>query len=74
MSLAFPDGTELHAEGFLHGEIVDEPKGDGGFGYDPYFYLPRFGCTAAQLPAEEKNKISHRAEAMRKLADILNSR
>lgn len=71
VSLAFPDGTELHAEGFLCGEIVDEPKGDGGFGYDPYFYLPRFGCTAAQLPAEEKNKISHRAEALKKLLNLL---
>ena len=71
VSLVFPDGKELHAEGYLHGEIVDEPKGDGGFGYDPYFYLPCYGCTAAELPAEEKNKISHRAEALKKLLNLL---
>ena len=71
VSLVFPDGKELHAEGYLHGEIVDEPKGNGGFGYDPYFYLPAYGCTAAELSAEEKNKISHRAEALRKLLNLL---
>ncbi len=71
VSLAFPDGSELHAEGFLYGEIVDEPCGSGGFGYDPYFYLPAYGCTAAELSAEEKNKISHRAEALKKLLKLL---
>ena len=67
ISLSFPDGKELHSEGYLHGEIIDNPKGDGGFGYDPYFYLPEFGKTAAELPAEEKNKISHRAKALEAL-------
>jgi XTP/dITP diphosphohydrolase len=71
VSLAFPDGREFHAEGFLYGEIVDEPKGDGGFGYDPYFYLPEYKCTAAELSAEEKNKISHRAEALKNLLKLL---
>ena len=71
VSLVFPDGKEFHAEGFLHGEIVDEPRGNGGFGYDPYFYLPAYGCTAAELPSEEKNKISHRAEALKKLLNLL---
>lgn len=67
ISLCFPDGREIHSEGYLYGEIVDEPKGTGGFGYDPYFFLPSYGCTAAEISAEEKNKISHRAEALRKL-------
>lgn len=71
VSLVLPDGTEYHAEGYLHGEIVDEPRGNGGFGYDPYFYLPAYGCTAAELSAEEKNKISHRAEALKKLLNLL---
>ena len=67
ISLAFPDGSEKHAEGYLHGKIVDTPRGEGGFGYDPYFYLEEYGCTAAELSAEEKNKISHRAEALQEL-------
>ena len=67
ISLAFPDGSEKHAEGYLHGKIVDTPRGNGGFGYDPYFYLEEYGCTAAELSAEEKNKISHRAEALQEL-------
>ena len=64
-------GKAVFAEGYLHGEIVDEPRGDGGFGYDPYFYLSEYGCTAAELSAEEKNKISHRAEALRNLLEKL---
>ena len=67
VSLAFPDGRELHAEGTLSGTIADTPSGTGGFGYDPYFFLPAYGCTAASLPAEEKNRISHRAEALKAL-------
>lgn len=67
ISLCFPDGREIHSEGYLFGEIIDTPKGTGGFGYDPYFYLPEFGLTAAELSAEEKNKISHRAKALQAL-------
>lgn len=67
MCLSFPDGKEICSEGYLYGEIIDTPKGDGGFGYDPYFYLPQYGCTAAELSAEKKNQISHRAEALQKL-------
>ena len=67
VALVFPDGREVCAEGKLYGEIVDIPKGEGGFGYDPYFYLPDYGCTAAELSAEEKNKISHRAVALQAL-------
>ncbi|MCF0253044.1 MAG: RdgB/HAM1 family non-canonical purine NTP pyrophosphatase [Duodenibacillus sp.] len=53
------------------GEIVAEPRGSGGFGYDPHFYLPGCGMTAAELPAEEKNAVSHRGKALRKLMDAL---
>ena len=72
VSLVFPDGRELHALGSLEGQIVDLPKGEGGFGYDPYFFLPAYGKTAAEIPAEEKNRISHRAKALFALLDQLS--
>lgn len=62
------DPKPLIAEGEWHGEIVLEPRGGGGFGYDPYFYLPALGRTAAELPLEEKNRVSHRALALAALA------
>ncbi|MCL2170390.1 MAG: non-canonical purine NTP pyrophosphatase, partial [Defluviitaleaceae bacterium] len=58
--------------GVMEGEITLEPAGDGGFGYDPIFYLPEFGKTAAQISIEEKNKISHRANALQKVVEYLN--
>jgi XTP/dITP diphosphohydrolase len=61
----------LVAEGVWDGLIVDQPRGDGGFGYDPYFWLPDLGCTAAELPAAEKNRRSHRGLAMRRLRELL---
>lgn len=68
------DPQPLIAEGEWWGEIVAEPRGTGGFGYDPYFWLPEFGCTAAELAAEKKNAISHRGIAMRRLVDRLQPR
>lgn len=62
------DPKPLIAEGEWHGEIVLEPRGTGGFGYDPYFLLPRLGLTAAELPLAEKNRVSHRALALAALA------
>ena len=62
------DPTPVIAEGAWHGEIVLEPRGSGGFGYDPYFLLPERGLTAAELPLEEKNRLSHRAQALAALA------
>lgn len=56
-----------------HGEIVDVPAGEGGFGYDPYFFVPEFACTAAELPAETKNRVSHRGKALQMLVDKLGS-
>jgi XTP/dITP diphosphohydrolase len=54
-------------EGRVHGIIIDRPRGNGGFGYDPLFYISSFGKTMAQLTAEEKNQISHRGKAFRAL-------
>ena len=70
--MAWPDGRELSAEGRLYGEIAFEPAGDGGFGYDPIFFLPDRGCTDAQLPPGEKNRISHRGKALRALLEKLD--
>ncbi len=61
------DAQPLIAEGLWHGVWQQQPVGEGGFGYDPHFYLPQYGCTAAELAAERKNEISHRALALREL-------
>ena len=60
------------AEGRWHGEIVDEPRGTNGFGYDPYFYVPSLGLTAAELAPGQKNAISHRGQALRQLVTRLS--
>ena len=62
------DPEPLIAEGRWQGEIIDTPRGNGGFGYDPYFLLPTLNKTAAELPANEKNRISHRGKALAELA------
>jgi XTP/dITP diphosphohydrolase len=59
-------------EGSAHGVILDEPRGTGGFGYDPYFFYPPLGKTFAELKPEEKFAVSHRGEAFRKLLDLLS--
>ncbi len=61
------DPQPLVAEGEWHGEIVDTPRGEGGFGYDPYFLIPELGRTVAELPHEEKNRRSHRGVALAQL-------
>lgn len=65
------DPSPLICEGCWEGEIILEPRGKGGFGYDPYFYLPDHGCTSAELRAEHKNKLSHRGQALRKLIRLM---
>jgi XTP/dITP diphosphohydrolase len=65
------DPEPLIAEGRWHGEVIDRPRGAGGFGYDPYFLLPDLGRTAAELSAPEKHAISHRGKAMRRLLALL---
>ena len=67
------DPRPLIAEGIWHGEIAREPRGTNGFGYDPLFFLPALSKTAAELAPEEKNRISHRALALRRLLDLLNA-
>jgi len=72
--LRYPDDPEpVIAEGAWHGEIIDEPRGVGGFGYDPHFLLPALGRTGAELSAEEKNAISHRGQALRALVEKLTA-
>ena len=68
------DPHPLIADGEWYGEIVEEARGTGGFGYDPHFFLPEQGCTAAELPADIKNRISHRGKAMQVLAEKLRRR
>ncbi|MFN7088117.1 MAG: RdgB/HAM1 family non-canonical purine NTP pyrophosphatase [Burkholderiales bacterium] len=69
-----PDDPEpLIAEGRWHGEIIDTPRGEGGFGYDPYFFVPAFGKTGAELGEDEKNAVSHRGVALRDLVDKLKA-
>lgn len=67
------DPQPIIVDGSWHGEIIDQPSGEGGFGYDPYFFVPEFGKTAAELTAEQKNKISHRGQALAKLVEILRA-
>jgi len=74
LALVNPEGEEIVVEGFCEGEILNEPRGDGGFGYDPVFYLPDRGLTMAEVDPEIKNQISHRANALKKLKMVLDQR
>ncbi len=65
ITLMKPDGTMVQARGEVHGEILREVTGNGGFGYDPVFYYPPLGKTFGQLSGDEKNRVSHRAEALK---------
>lgn len=64
IAAALPDGEVITARGVIEGRIDHEEKGNGGFGYDPIFYVPELGRTTAQLDMEEKNRVSHRARAL----------
>ena len=72
ITLLWPDGRKLAARGSCEGLITFEPRGEDGFGYDPVFYVPAMGCTFAQMGAERKNAISHRANALRRLEALLD--
>ena len=61
------DSTPIICQACWEGHIVTEPKGENGFGYDPVFFVPETACTAAELPAEQKNQLSHRAKALKLL-------
>lgn len=65
------DPQPIIADGSWHGEVLLSPRGKGGFGYDPYFFLPDLGKTAAELPMEQKNRISHRGKALAQLFEQL---
>lgn len=68
VAIASPDGAiALQAEGICRGEILPTPRGTGGFGYDPIFYVPAFAMTFAEMPPQLKHKISHRAQAFQAL-------
>ncbi|WP_434310935.1 XTP/dITP diphosphatase [Hominifimenecus sp. rT4P-3] len=73
IAAVFPDGSEAAAEGTIEGVIAEAPSGQGGFGYDPIFYLPERGLTTADLSAEEKNAISHRGNALRKIKPLIRT-
>ena len=73
IALVYPDGRELTVRGETQGLIIDEARGEGGFGYDPYFYYAPFGKTFSELTAEEKNAISPRGKAIAKLAERLKT-
>ena len=68
------DPAPIICEGSWEGRIMLEPRGEGGFGYDPYFYVPTHDCHSAELSGEEKNAISHRGQALRQLVEKLSSR
>ena len=74
IAAAFPDGTVETQIGTIEGRIGYEEKGENGFGYDPIFYVPEFGCTTAELTEEQKNKISHRGRALTKMRAILEEK
>ena len=65
ISFITPDGRVIQARGEIHGELTREPAGENGFGYDPIFYYPPLGKTTAELSPEEKNQVSHRANALK---------
>lgn len=67
------DPQPIIVDGSWHGEIADQPRGEGGFGYDPYFFVPEFGKTSAELTAAQKNRISHRGQALAHLVEILRA-
>ena len=65
------EGIELTTDGTCEGTLLTEERGQGGFGYDPIFYVPKFDRTLAEMSSEEKNSISHRGAAVRKMADLI---
>lgn len=74
IACAYPDGSVDTATGVIEGKLAHEQRGENGFGYDPIFFLPERGCTTGELEPEEKNAISHRGIAIRKMVDILKKR
>ncbi len=74
VAAVFPDGTVSTVRKTIEGRIAEEAEGDNGFGYDPIFYVPEYGCTTAQMEPERKNELSHRGKALRAMRDILREK
>lgn len=74
VAAAFPDGSTEVVRGTIEGIIGHEIAGENGFGYDPIFYLPEFGCTTAELAPEKKNELSHRGNALRAMRKIMENK
>lgn len=74
VAAAFPDGTTEVVRGTIEGRIGYEIMGENGFGYDPIFYLPEYGCTTAQLDPEKKNELSHRGNALRAMRVLMEKK
>lgn len=71
VAAVFPDGTVATVRETIEGRIARESEGSNGFGYDPIFYVPEYGCTTAQMTPEQKNKLSHRGKALRAMKEVL---
>lgn len=71
IAAVLPNKEEKVVRAAIEGQIAKESKGDRGFGYDPIFYVPEFGCTTAELSMEQKNKISHRGKALAKIREVI---
>ena len=71
ITMVTPEGETIQARGEIHGELTREARGENGFGYDPIFFYPPLGKTTAELSPEEKNKVSHRANALKVFYDKL---
>ncbi len=65
ITMVTPEGRTIQARGEIHGELLREPRGENGFGYDPIFYYPPYGKSTAEMSPEEKNQVSHRANALK---------
>lgn len=74
IAAALPDGSTEAVRGTMEGRIGYEITGENGFGYDPIFYLPQFGCSSAELEPEKKNELSHRGEGLRKMRKVLEEK
>lgn len=74
IAAALPDGSTEVVRGTMEGRIGYEITGKNGFGYDPIFYLPQFGCSSAELEPEKKNELSHRGEGLRKMRKVLEEK
>lgn len=71
IAAVLPDGRTLTSRGTIEGVIGTEERGEGGFGYDPIFFLPEYGCSTAELSMKQKNEISHRGKALREMKEKL---